>query len=225
MALGMNTCSDQPATWDNYVRFYVGDTPKFLQWAIASKYYYNVGSLLASLAAGNNRWIPLGSLPPAPLKFHPTAPLTLTRKLRLSQFITATNKMGVILAEHIPFHSAVAFKYSNAANAALAPYHASVLDTFEECLTARGWLVAVGLKSGESLKEVLKTKGTLQMVNVASCTQKTTKQGQTPRYHFEMGCWVSRKTGITHTVTCIPFWSTIYGPNSRAEFDQWLTYL
>lgn len=212
-----------PGTWDSYARFHVGngntaEWPQILSWAIKSRYYYNLGTIAASLQSQ---------------QFH-----TLNEyynrhgrssDYRLQAFWGHTNRFGVMATEFLPFHSPKTalptnirdFLGSNHLQSLadqLDAYHKILLDTTMDILGPDGWIIALGQSVSQATQALLTAHGTLA---INTCTN-----GTNVMKNVQTGTWTPKNSSSSYRVSFSPFMRTANGPlNKNVDIAAWLKQL
>ncbi len=202
-----------PGTWEAYAHFYLNypfnniePWPGSLKWAISSNYYYNLGTITATLKSG--RFTLLNSLYPA----FPPSP-------RLPAFWSIAQDYGVMAVEYLPFHSQKAALPPNlsmvlGANSPVLTqsqrYHETLLQTIEKVLAPGGWIVAMGKACTQALRALLQQQGVLSEAKGISGG-------------ISLETWTPKGDEVSYKVSFGPFIGTAGGPlNSNVAIQNWL---
>lgn len=202
-----------PGTWDSYARFHVDGTrttygPEVLTWAVTSPYYYNLGTIAASLQA--QQFHTLREY------YHAKSPSD-----RLGAFWGRTNKFGVMAAEFLPFHSRKTAFPTNirtflgpdhpqlALADQLEAYHDVLLKTILDALGPEGWIIALGNATSEAIQMLLMKYGNITIQHVNG--------------KIQVGSWTPHNGVGRYKVSFSPFMRTAGGPlNTNANIETWL---
>ena len=206
-----------PGTWGSYARFHLprphdagSPWPGVLPWAIKSQYYYNLGTVAATLQSRQFHTLQ---------HFYERTHQRSERRLRA--FWDRTQQFGVMAAEFLPFHSKRAAFPINVRNflgpghpqLALADqmdaYHEVLLQTIVDTLGPDGWIIALGNAAANAAETLLKCHGTLKI-----------------NYHqnkIQVGVWTPQNSPNCYKVSLSPFMGTAGGPlNRNADIERWL---
>lgn len=206
-----------PGTWGSYARFHLprphdvtSPWPAVLPWAIKSQYYYNLGTIAATLQSRQFHTLQ-----------HFYDNMRPPSERRLQAFWNRTQQFGVMAVEFLPFHSKrAAFpinvrKFLGPGHPQLAladhmdAYHDVLLQTIVEALGPDGWIIALGNAAANAAESLLMRHGTLEIYY---------RMGK-----IRVGCWTPRNSSNHYKVSFSPFMGTAGGPlNKKVDIERWL---